>query len=141
MTDYIQFMIQHWAMIVALIVVLLLILVNEIRFTLQKGKEVSVEEAIQLINHDNAAVIDLRDTENFQKNHILDSINASTEDFMLDKMNTYKDKPIILVCTRGSTASSLALKLRAKAFTKLYVLAGGITAWQTAQLPLVKGKK
>lgn len=140
MQDYIQFLIQHWAMIVALIVVLLLILVNEIQFSLKKGKEVSIEEAIQLINHENATVFDLRDAESFQKNHILDSINASSEDFILDKMNDYKDKPFILVCTRGNTAATLAMKLRAKAFTKPYVLAGGITAWQTAQLPLVKGK-
>mgnify|MGYP000149012878 CR=1 FL=1 len=140
MTEYIQFMLQHWAMIGALAVVLFLILINEIQFFLKKGKELSIEEAIQLINHENATVIDIRDAESFQKNHILDSIRASEEDFTGDKMNSYKEKPFILVCTRGITAATLATKLRSKGFAKPYVLSGGITAWQSAQLPLIKGK-
>ena len=59
-----------------------------------------------MINNENALVIDLRDRESFKKGHIIDSINATAEDFEQPKMNKYKNKTIILVCARGLQSPS-----------------------------------
>jgi rhodanese-related sulfurtransferase len=55
-------------------------------------------------------------------------------------MEKYKTKPVILVCARGLQSVVVATQLRSKGFTQPMILAGGITAWQAAGLPLVKGK-
>ncbi|MDX1836457.1 rhodanese-like domain-containing protein [Legionella taurinensis] len=140
MGQFKTFIIHHWAMVTALIVVLIMIFVNELKAQRSRGKELPPQAAIKLINDDNAVVIDLRDAENYRKGHIIDSIRASQDDFEQNKMDKYKDKPIILVCGRGLQSAALAAKLRTQGFVNPVVLAGGISAWQAADLPLVKGK-
>ena len=92
-----------------------------------------------MINNENAVVIDLRDKEAFKTGHIIDSINATAEDFNQPKMNKYKDKNIILICARGLQSPAVAAKIRTQGFNPM-VLGGGIASWQSADLPLVKNK-
>jgi rhodanese-related sulfurtransferase len=134
-----QFIMNHWSLWLALIVVLLLIFVNELFSQKKKAKELTPQSAVDLINNDNAIVIDLRDKEIYKQGHIIDSINADIADFEQAKMNKYKNKPIILVCARGQQSTTAAAKLKTQGYQPL-VLAGGITAWQAADLPLVKKK-
>ncbi|MBI2786343.1 MAG: rhodanese-like domain-containing protein [Legionella longbeachae] len=134
-----QFIINHWQLWLALIVVLLLTFINELASQKKKAKELSPQAAVDLMNNENAIIIDLRDKELFKQGHIIDSINVKNEDFEQQKMDKYKNKPIILVCARGLQASSLANKLRTQGYQPL-VLKGGIAAWQNADLPLIKGK-
>ena len=135
-----QFIINHWWLWAALIVILLLIFINEKLTQKQRAKELSPQAAVSLINNENAIVIDLRDVDSFRTGHIIDSIRATADDFNQQRMDKYKAQPLILVCARGLQSAPLAAKLREQGFTQPMVLAGGITAWQTAELPLVKGK-
>jgi rhodanese-related sulfurtransferase len=135
-----QFIINHWALWLGVVVILLLIFINERIAQKAQAKEISPQEAVALINGEDAVVFDLRDVENFRNGHIINAIRVNADDFDLPKMNSYKDKTIILVCARGVMANTLATKLRGMNFIKPLVLAGGIGAWQGADLPLVKGK-
>ncbi|KTD50292.1 rhodanese domain-containing protein [Legionella quinlivanii] len=135
-----QFIVNHWALWLGLILILLLILINEIQSQKKRAKEVSPQQAVHFINRDDATVIDLRDLETYRKGHIINSVRASVEDFEQQSLDKYKDKPIILVCAKGLQSTALAAKLRAQGFTAPMILAGGISAWQNADLPLVKGK-
>ncbi len=132
-----QFIIKHWLLCVAFIVVLLLTLINEWLRQKKNAKELSPQAAVDLINNEEAVVIDLRSKEAFKKGHIIDSVNAQADDFAQAKMNTYKDKKIILVCDRGTQAISVAATIQTQGY-KPFILSGGITAWQNADLPLVK---
>lgn len=135
-----QFITNHWQLWLALVVVLIAIFANELISQKNRGKELSPAATVDLINHENAIVIDLRDADAFRAGHIIDAIHASADDFTGTRMDKYKTKPVILVCARGLQSATLAAKLRTQGFTQPTVLAGGITAWQTAGLPLVKGK-
>ncbi len=135
-----QFIVNHWILCALLIIVLLLIYINELLTQKKRAKELSPQAAVNLINHDNAAVIDLRDAESFAKGHIIDAIRASAEDFNQKRMAKYKDKPTILVCAKGSQTAMLAEKLKKEGFAQIMVLAGGMAAWQAAELPIIKGK-
>ncbi|ARG96772.1 rhodanese-like domain-containing protein [Legionella micdadei] len=135
-----QFITNHWGLWLALAIVLALIFINELLTQRKKAKEISPQTAVNLINHENAVVVDLREAELFRKGHIIDAVRATPDDFTQQRMDKYKTKPIILVCARGLQSAQLAAKLQAQGFSKLMVLSGGITAWQTAELPLVKGK-
>jgi rhodanese-related sulfurtransferase len=134
-----QFIINHWQLWSLFIAVLLLTFVNELITQKKKAKELTPQAAVDLINNENAVVIDLRDKESFKKGHIIDSINAKNEDFEQQKMEKYKKKPIILVCARGLNAQTLAKKIITQGYQAV-VLAGGIAGWQDSDLPLVKGK-
>ena len=47
---------------------------------------------------------------------------------------------MVLVCRTGQTAGAAAKRLKKAGFEKVYVLDGGVAAWQQADLPLVKGR-
>ena len=134
-----QFITNHWQLWLLFIVVLFLTFLNELYTQKKKAKELSPQAAVDLINNDNAVVVDLRDVETFKKGHIIDSIQAKEDDFSQKKMDKYKNKPIILVCARGIQAPAFAAKIRTQGYQPL-VLSGGIAAWQNADLPLVKSK-
>lgn len=134
------FITNHWQLWLALIGILLLIFVNELLSQRKRGKELSPAAAIELINHEDATVFDLREVEVFRAGHIIEAIRVSADDFTQQRMHKYKTKPIILVCAKGLQSAALATKLRADGYSQPMVLAGGVAAWTGTNLPLVKGK-
>lgn len=141
MHQLIPFIIHHWPLWVAFVVVLLAIFANEYLLQKKRPALLSTAAAVHQINHQSAHVIDIRPVEDFKQGHIVDAIQALPEAFKQSRMDKYKNKPVILVCTRGLTAATLATQLRTQGFTQVMVLDGGMTAWRAAGLPLIKGKK
>lgn len=97
-------------------------------------------EVTRLINHEDAEVLDLRNAEDFDKGHIINSINiaAATLEEDKDKLKKYKDKTIVLCCGHGQESIRIARTMKMKGFEKLFCLKGGISAWQNANLPLTR---
>ena len=135
-----QFITNHWQLWLALVIILLLIFINELLTQKKRAKELSPADAVDMINHENAVVIDLRDAELYRAGHIINAIPASVDDFAKPRMDKYKVKPLILVCARGLQSPALAAKLRTQGYVQPMVLAGGMSAWTAANLPMVKGK-
>lgn len=133
-----QFVSHHGLLVLAFVVMLLIIALYEYFMLKSQGKTISTAQAIEQINHFSAMVIDLRAAEMFKKGHIIGAMRATTADFKLPKIQQYKEKPVILVCSRGVESQEASKLLRAQGFTHVMVLAGGIAAWQAAHLPLVK---
>ncbi len=100
----------------------------------------SPQALTQLINQNDAVLIDIRDAEVFKKGHITGAVNVPADqwDQKIRKLHRFKDKPVIVTCKLGQQASKAAEKLKAEGFTDLYVLKGGVQAWQEASMPLVK---
>lgn len=104
------------------------------------GASVSTLEATQLINRQNALVLDVRGAEEFGAGHILSARNiplAQLESRLSD-LGKHKDKPIIVVCQTGSRSGAAASALRKGGFAQVFNLSGGVAAWQQAGLPLEK---
>ncbi len=135
-----QFITNHWTLFLALIAILSLIFINELFAQKKRAKALSPAQVIDKINHEEAVIIDIRDIDAFRAGHIIDAVHASVDDFNEQRMDKYKTKPVIFVCARGLQSAAHAAKLRTMGFTEPMVLTGGITAWQEAKLPLVKGK-
>ena len=96
-----QFVTNHWALWLALVAILILIFFNEFIAQKKRAKELSPAAAIDLINHNNAVVIDLRDPDAFRDGHIVDSIRISAEEF--NQQRTFKNltdisSSYIIVC-------------------------------------------
>src|SRR5574340_192987 len=103
-------------------------------------KEVDCTAALQLINHKNALVLDVREDSEYQLGHILNStlIPLGKLNERIGELEKYKELPIVVVCRSGNRSGTACTLLGKRGFTQAYNLAGGVTAWQKASLPLEK---
>jgi rhodanese-related sulfurtransferase len=102
--------------------------------------EVSHIAAMQLINHKNALILDVREQSEYDAGHILSSklIPLGKLGERLGELEKYRDRPVITVCRSGQRSAAASALLGKKGFTQVVSLSGGITAWQKASLPLEK---
>jgi rhodanese-related sulfurtransferase len=135
-----QFIAHHWVLVSLFFIILLAIIVYEIINAKAGGKRISPQQAVLLMNHQHAVVVDLRSSEVFKKGHIIDALNIPAADLLKDqaKIEKHKEKPIVLVCAMGQQAPKVAEQLKKQGFHHVTVLNGGLQAWQSASLPLVK---
>ena len=103
-------------------------------------KEVGTAEALQLINHKNALVLDVREENEFNMGHVLNSrlIPLGKIEERIGELERYREKPVIVVCRSGQRTTAACVLLGKRGFNQVYNLAGGILAWQKANLPLEK---
>ena len=134
---FIQFVGAKWYLFTAAIVLLLLLMNHERR---KGGPSVSPAQLTQLVNQHEGIVVDLRDAADYRQGHIVDSLNLPLAKLpeRIAELERYRDKPVVLVCKFGQSASGAAKTLKEKGFTRVFKLGGGISEWQGAQLPLVR---
>ena len=103
-------------------------------------KEVDCTAALQLINHKNALLLDVREEGEYQLGHILNStlIPLGQLNGRVNELEKYKERPIVVICRSGNRSGSACMTLGKHGFAQIYNLAGGITAWQKANLPVKK---
>lgn len=132
-----DFLAEQWPLASALVVCVLLLLFHEAR---RGGRSLSPNQLVQLVNAEQAAVIDLRDPAEFRKGHIVDAVNIpyGKLDERWGELEALRERPLVLVCKMGQHSSATGKKLLGKGFTKVNRLGGGIIEWQNSQLPLVK---
>ncbi|MGH9578172.1 MAG: rhodanese-like domain-containing protein [Terriglobales bacterium] len=104
------------------------------------GPWVSTLQATQLMNRDDAVVVDVRPAAEFAKGHILGARNIPLADLekRASELDKHKAKPLILHCGDGNRAGGAVAVLRKKGFDSVHNLAGGYAAWQQAGLPVEK---
>ena len=103
-------------------------------------KEVNSVEALQLINHKNALILDVREESEFQAGHILKAkwIPLGKMEGRIGELERYRDQPIVVVCRSGQRSASACATLGKLGFTQAFNLSGGVMAWQKSNLPLEK---
>jgi rhodanese-related sulfurtransferase len=100
------------------------------------GPALTTLQATQLINSKHAQVLDVRASEDFGKGSLPNAKNIPTAKLQGRIGELKKDRPVIVVCNTGKTAGPAAAQLRAAGFAEVFILAGGLTAWREAGLPL-----
>jgi len=103
-------------------------------------KEVDHIAAMQLINHKNALILDVREQGEYDAGHILNSklISLGKLAGRIGELEKYRERPIVVVCRSGQRSASACAFLGKQGFTQAYNLNGGVMAWQKASLPLEK---
>ncbi|ARQ88182.1 rhodanese-like domain-containing protein [Stenotrophomonas maltophilia] len=126
----------------ALVGLTVAIIVTEIRRLFRGFKGIKPAELTQLMNAGGTVVVDLSASGDFEKGHIAGSRNAQASAFGPDNklVANARQSPVVLVCRSGNASETAAKALKKAGFEKVYVLDGGIPAWQQAELPLVKGR-
>lgn len=131
-----DFVVQNWWLFLALVVILALLA----RTFIGPGRIKSVRplEAVQMINRQDALVVDVRTDKEYQEGHILNALHIPLGVFKnrLAELEPYKNQGIVLVCRSGARSGQAAAILNKQGFTAAHNLNGGIMAWQGANLPL-----
>jgi rhodanese-related sulfurtransferase len=105
------------------------------------GPSVSAAQATQLINREDALVLDVRDPGEYGSGHILGAKNAPLSRLAAGGSEIAakrKDKPVIVYCDNGNRSTKAATALRSQGYAKVVNLSGGLGAWQQAGLPVEK---
>ena len=105
------------------------------------GPSVSAMQATQLINREDALVLDVREPGEFGAGHILGAKNVPAsriESSGAEIAAKRKDKPVIVYCDTGNRGSKAISALKKQGFARVSNLSGGIGAWQQAGLPVEK---
>lgn len=98
---------------------------------------VSPAEAVRLMNREKATVIDVSEPGEFAAGHIVGSRNIPVGRIeVAPELPKNKTLPVVLVCASGKRAAKAAKALQVKGYAKAVVLAGGLAAWKTANLPV-----
>lgn len=140
MTQLLQFATVHPWLVTSLAAAALALLAYEIRIRSLGVGAISPQDVVRLMNQ-GAAVLDLRPAEQFATGHLNNARNLPADRLgeALDTLKRYKDRPVIVVCERGTRTPGAIRQLTALGFSKLFSLRGGIHAWRAENLPLVRG--
>ena len=102
--------------------------------------EIDTVEAINLINHQDAAILDVREHHEYAGGHLPNAkhIPSGKVSARIDEIESLKDKPIVVYCRSGARSSSVCVLLSKRGFAKVHNLKGGILSWEGAKLPVEK---
>ena len=130
-----QFIVQNALLIIIAVIAavsLAMPLINTRRF----GPMVSSEQAVSLINKQNALVVDVRAQKDFKRVRIANSVNIPANEIQNRLGELSKDRTIIGVDNSGNMSAAASKLLRGVGFTKVYVLDSGLVGWMRDKLPL-----
>lgn len=107
------------------------------------GNSVGPAEATQLINREDAHILDVREAAEYAAGHLPEAKNipGSALAGRIGELDKFKDKPIIVCCASGMRSNKACGDLKKLGFEKLYNLSGGVDAWVGAGYPIKKGAK
>jgi rhodanese-related sulfurtransferase len=104
------------------------------------GPWVDPLQATQLINREDALVLDVREPGEFGSGHVLGARNLPLArlDAPAADLAKRKEKPVIVYCDGGERSGKALAALKKQGFTRVANLSGGLKAWQQAGLPVEK---
>jgi len=144
MDRYIEFFINHYILSIALLVVTYLLVMEIYDAIFHKQKSISALQAVTKINDETSVVLDVREAVDFATSHIENAINAPLSKLKEDiaKLERYKKSPVLLTCDIGSRSYSAAKILVKAGFEDVFILTGGMQAWEEEyKLPVKRDNK
>jgi rhodanese-related sulfurtransferase len=137
-----EFFGNHTLLVMIFVVLLLALIGGEVARLFRGYREVTPSALTLLINRENALVIDLSSTQDFDKGHIASARNVQMSQFDPEnkELAKVKELPIALYCKTGTTSAQAAARLVKAGFKHVYWLGGGLAAWRAADLPTTRGK-
>jgi rhodanese-related sulfurtransferase len=102
-------------------------------------EEADTLKATRLFN-DDALVLDVREDKEFAAGHIPKAkhIPLGQLSGRLKELDKFKGKPVLVTCRSGQRSARACGMLKKAGFETVYNQAGGIIAWERANLPVTK---
>ena len=146
MSDFIHrlpdFLGNHLYLTLGFVGVLIALVMTELQHFTRGYKALTPAGLTQLVNRENALLIDVSGAQDFEKGHVPGARNVALTQFDPEnkELARAKELPVAVYCRNGQTSAQAARRLMKAGFTKVYWLEGGLAGWKEAQLPLAKGK-
>ena len=133
-----SFIEKNWILFIALFLSGAMILWPLVQRRLSPVKEIGTLNVTQLINHQNALLLDVREANEFTGGKLPGAVHIPLSQLKdrtgeLAKMTS---RPVIVYCGLGRRARSASGILANAGFASIYMLSGGLKAWKDAGLPL-----
>jgi len=143
MEQLVEFVGNHPLLFFSFVGVLSLLVWNIVGDSIQGINNILPSGATLKINHDDAIVLDVREDNEFVEGHILDAMHIplGALSAKIKNLEKYRQQPIIVSCRSGNRSSHACRILKKNEFEQVFNLKGGVIAWETAGLPLTKGRK
>lgn len=135
-----EFISNHIILVTLFIAILGVLVWNLFGSVISGIDQITPAQLTRLMNRENAVVIDVRSQEEFNKGHILNARNIPEGELQSrqKEFEKLKANPIVACCDSGVASPRVARSLKATGHDKIFVLKGGVHAWQSAGLPLSK---
>lgn len=143
MQEAMQFATNHTYLSLAWVGLFVAVIFMTVKFRFSKVKDLSRTQATNLINREQAIVVDTRSRDEFRRGHIIDSINLLASEIKngnIGELAKHKANPVIITCANGTTSRASAENLYKLGFARVYSLKEGIAGWNDENLPLVRSK-
>jgi rhodanese-related sulfurtransferase len=133
-----EFLQDNWLLILGLVVIAVVMFQGPLMLRLSGVRTVDPAGTVQLMNHEDARVVDVREDKEWQQGHIPGAVHIRLGELSnrMNELEGQKDAPLVVVCRSGNRSTKAALQLRKAGFQKVYNLSGGTMAWQQAGMPL-----
>jgi rhodanese-related sulfurtransferase len=108
--------------------------------TLGKGSGLSPQDMVQLMNREKAVVIDVCSADEFAQGHVIGAKNLPLSELEAKLAQVVKNKatPVVMVCQVGARSARAAATAQKLGYENVQSLAGGLKAWQAANMPVEK---
>lgn len=100
---------------------------------------VNTLEATRLMN-DEALILDVREDSEWAIGHIPNArhIRLGQLSDQIAQLEKYKDKAVVVYCRSGNRSARACAMMKKAGFNNVNNLAGGIVAWEQANLPITR---
>lgn len=99
---------------------------------------IPVAQAVQLMNRDKAVMVDVCDSAEFAQGHVAGSRNVPLGELENKLPGAVKNKalPVLMMCASGIRSRRAATIARKLGYEQVHTVAGGLSAWREAGLPV-----
>ena len=101
--------------------------------TVRKASPVETQAAV---SKPYSQFIDVRTPEEYSGGHAARAVNIPLDTLMASLDRLEKNEPVYLICQTGRRSGQAAEMLKGAGFSNVFNVAGGTTAWQSANLPM-----
>ncbi len=132
-----EFIASHFILVGVFVALLVAFTINEGK---RGGAAITPTNLVTLVNREGAVIVDIRDMKEFSAGHIAGAVSMpfSSLDSRVGELESFKEKPVVLVCKMGQHAGAFGRKLKAQGFENVRRLSGGMAEWSANSLPVIK---
>jgi rhodanese-related sulfurtransferase len=129
---------KNWLLLLTFVASGLMLLWPLVSRRLSPVKEVGTLDATRLINHEDAVLLDVRETNEYETGKLPNAIHIPLSQLKdrAGELSKLAPRPVVVYCASGMRSRGAAAMLAKAGFAGIYQLHGGLKAWKDAGLPL-----
>jgi len=140
-SEALQFVVNNWMLVAVAAISGAMLVWPLFQRRLSPVRDIGVQGATQLINRNDAVILDLRETQEYEGGRVPNAVHIPLSQLTSrgQELAKFVGRPLIAYCERGNRSRTAASALTKLGFSEIFVLHGGLRAWADAGMPLEKG--